>query len=207
MYDKEFYEKYARASLEFFYGEKLKKFVLAECPDLQNDTDNIGVEVTRGISQYVGKMSRLANECMENNLTFDQKISRANRMFRKNFLGIIHESGAFVIADPQNGVDSYEIHIREIVEKIKIKVEKLDKLYKKFETNCLYVFTEYPLKSKQIWVLADLMNAENLSQYDIYFINALDRVYVINAKDNFKFTKYKYSAAELCGFTQQGQAD
>ena len=142
MYDKEFYEKYARASLEFFYGEKLKKFVLAECPDLQNDTDNIGVEVTRGISQYVGKMSRWANECMENSLTFDQKISRANRMFRKNFLGIIHESGAFVIADPQNGVDSYEIHIREIVEKIKIKVEKLDKLYKKFETNCLYVFTE-----------------------------------------------------------------
>ena len=112
MYDKEFYEKYAKASLEFFYGEKLKNFVLAECPDLQNDTDNIGVEVTRGISQYVGKMSRLANECMENNLTFDQKISRANRMFRKNFLGIIHESGAFVIADPQNGVDSYEIHMK-----------------------------------------------------------------------------------------------
>lgn len=202
MYDKEFFEKYACASLEFFYGDKLQNFINSECPDLQDEKDSVGIEVTRGISQYIGKISRLANECMEKNLPLEQKFSRANRMFRKNFLGVIHESGAFVIADPQNGEDSYELHIRQIIEKIKVKIEKLEKLYKKFDWNCLYVFSEYPLKSKQIWVLADLMNAENLIQYDIYFINALDRIFVINAKDNFNFVKHKYSAADLCKFTK-----
>ena len=120
MYDKEFYEKYARASLKFFYEDKHKNFVLSECPDIQNDIDNIGIEVTRGISEYEGKFSRLANECIENNLNLNQRFSRANRMFRKNFLGVIHESNAFVIADPQNGEDSYELHIRQIFDKIKI---------------------------------------------------------------------------------------
>lgn len=201
MYDKEFYEKYARASLEFFYKEKLSNFVNSECPDLQNEHDNVGIEVTRGISEYIGKMSRLTNECMEKNLPLEQKFSRANRMFRKNFLGVIHESGAFVIADPQNGEDSYELHIREIIEKIKIKSDKFEKLYKKYKMNCLYIFTEYPFKSKQIWVLADIMNAENLNTYDLYFINALDRIYIINSKENFDFAKYKFSAADLCKFT------
>lgn len=202
MYDKYFFEKYARVSLEFFYKEKLSNFVCSECPDLQNETENIGIEVTRGISQYSGKMARLASECMEKNLTLNQKFSRANRMFRKNFLGVIHESGAFVIADPQNGEDSVELHIREIFEKIKIKIDKFEKLYKKFDTNCLYVFSEYPLKSKDIWILADWMSAENLTEYDFYFINALDRIYIINSHDNFSFAKHKYSAAELCKFTE-----
>lgn len=205
MYDKEFYEKYAKASLKFFYEEIHKNFFLSECPDIQNDIDNIGIEVTRGISEYSGKFSRLANECLEQNLPLEQRFSRANRMFRKNFLGVIHESNAFVIADPQNGEDYYELHIRQIIEKVKIKIEKLDKLYKKYEWNCLYVFSEYPFKSKQIWVLADLMNAEKLNQYDIYFINALDRLFVINTRDNFNFTKRKYSASELCQFTKEAQ--
>jgi len=205
MYDKEFYEKYALASLAFFYEERHGNFFLSECPDIQNDKDNIGIEVTRGISEYSGKFSRLSNESIENNLSLEQRFSRANRMFRKNFLGVIHESNAFVIADPQNGEDYSELHIREIVEKIKIKVDKLEKLYKKFEWNCLYVFAEYPLKSKHIWILADLMNAENLNHYNIYFINALDRLYVINARDNFNFTKRKFTAAELCHFTEMSQ--
>lgn len=201
MYDKEFYEKYAKASLEFFYKDKLQNFTNSECPDLQNEKDDIGIEVTRGISEYIGKISRLENECMEKNLPLEQKFSRANRMFRKNFLGVIHESGAFVIADPQNGEDSYELHIREIIEKIKIKSEKFNKLYKKYKMNCLYVFAEYPFKSRHIWVLADLMNAETLNIYDLYFINALDRIYIINSKDNFNFAKYMFSAADLCQFT------
>ncbi|MBQ2645593.1 hypothetical protein IJG14_08500 [bacterium] len=206
MYDKEFYEKYAKSSLKFFYEEQYKNFTLSECPDIQNDIDNIGIEVTRGISEYSGKFSRLSQECLENNLPLEQRFTRANRMFRKNFLGVIHENNAFVIADPQNGEDYYELHIKQIFEKIKIKIDKLEKLYKKFEWNCLYVFAEYPLKSHQIWVLADLMCAENLIQYDIYFINALDRLYVINAKDNFNFTKHKYTAKELCLFTSEAQS-
>ena len=152
MFNKEFYERYAIASLEFFYGENLKNFVHSECPDLQNEKDSVGIEVTRGISEYNGKISRLENECIENNLALEQKFSRANKMFRDKFMGVIHESGAFVIADPQNGEDCYELHVREIIEKIKIKIHKLEKLYKKFNWNCLYVFSEYPLKSKQIWV-------------------------------------------------------
>ena len=205
MYDKEFYEKYALASLKFFYEERHQNFYLSECPDIQNEKDNIGIEVTRGISEYSGKFSRLYQECIENNLPLEQRFTRANRMFRKNFLGVIHENNAFVIADPQNGEDYSELHIREIVEKVKIKTEKFEKLYKKFEWNCLYIFSEYPLKSKHIWILADLLNAENLTKYDLYFINALDRIYVINSRDNFNFTKHKYTAADLCEFTETSQ--
>lgn len=207
MYDKEFYEKYALASLKFFYEDKYNNFFLSECPDIQNDIDSIGIEVTRGISEYEGKFSRLSFECMEKNLPLDQRFFRANRMFRKNFLGVMHENNAFFIADPQNGEDSYELHIKKIIEKIKIKIEKLNKLYKKFDWNCLYVFSEYPLKFRHIWVLADLMNADSLNNYDVYFVNALDRLYVINARDNFNFTKRKYSASELCDFTDFANKD
>ena len=41
MYDKEFYEKYALASLKFFYEDKYNNFFLSECPDIQNDIDSI----------------------------------------------------------------------------------------------------------------------------------------------------------------------
>ena len=157
MPNKRFYEKYANASLKFFYGENHENFVLSESPDLQNEKDNIGVEVTRGISEYEGRLSRLANECMEQNLPLDKRVTRANKMFRKNFLGMVHENLGFVIADPENGHDCGELHVRQIIEKIKIKTDKLQNLYKQFEWNCLYVFAEYPLKSKHILVLADLL--------------------------------------------------
>ena len=201
MYNKIFFERYAKASLEFFYKEKIVNFIQGESPDLQNEVDNIGIEVTRGISQYEGKVSRLESECMSQNLHLEQRFSRANRMFRKNFLGVIHESGGFVITDPENGDNSYEIHIRQILGKIKIKIEKLHKLYKKYDWNCLYIFSEYPLKPKQLWVLADILNGENLIDYDLYFINAVDCTYVINARDGFNYTCHKYSASELCNFT------
>lgn len=202
MNNKVFFERYAKISLEFFYKDKIENFVFSECPDLQNEKDNIGIEVTRGISEYEGKVARLANECISMNLALDKKISRATQMFRKNFLGVIHESGGFVIADPENGDNSYELHLRQILEKIKIKIEKLHKLYKKYDWNCLYIFSEFPLKPKQIWVLADIMNGENYTDYDLYFINAMDCIYVINARDNFNYTYHKYTAFELCNFTE-----
>ena len=121
-------------------------------------------------------------------------------MFRKNFLGVIHESNAFVIADPQNGDTRYEIHVIEMLEKIKIKIEKLHKLYKKFNSNCLYIFSEFPMQNNQIWVLADIMNAENMSDYDLYFINAVDRLYIINPHENFEFICHKYTSSEICEF-------
>lgn len=207
MFDKEFYEKYACASLKFFYEDLQENFFLADCPDIQNDKDSIGIEVTRGISEYSGKYSRLFQDCIEKNLNLEERYSRANRMFRNNFLGIMHEYNSFVINNPQYENDYYELHIRKIIEKIKIKIEKLEKIYKKFDWNCLYIFAEYPFKSNHIWVLSDLMCAENLTQYDIYFINALDRIYVINARDNFNFKKRKYTAAELCDFTKEAQKE
>ena len=77
MYNKNFYEKYALASMKFFYGKDLKNFVHSECPDLQNEENSIGVEVTRGISEYEGKFSRLAIECMEKNLPLEERFSYA----------------------------------------------------------------------------------------------------------------------------------
>lgn len=207
MPNKRFYEKYANASLKFFYGENHKNFVLSESPDLQNEKDNIGVEVTRGISEYEGRLSRLANECMEQNLPLDKRVTRANKMFRKNFLGMFHENLGFVIADPSNSSDCGEIHVRHILEKIKIKTDKLENLYKKFDWNCLYVFAEYPLKSRHIWILTDLLSAEQLHKYDIYFINALDRLYIINSRKEFKFQKHSFSATELGEFTEEAYKD
>jgi hypothetical protein len=203
MPNKRFYEKYAKESLEFFYESNNKNFSLSECPDLQNIEDGIGIEVTRGISEYTGRLTRLATECMEKNLPLESRVDRANKIFRKNFLGVMHENLGFVIANPENADDCAEIHVREIIEKIKTKTEKLERLYKKFEWNCLYVFAEYPLKSKHIWILSDLLNAEKLDQYSIYFINALDRIYIINTKDDFKFQKHKYTAKELADFTEK----
>ena len=205
MYDKHFYEKFAHKSLGFFYGDKIANFIYGESPDLQNETDNIGIEVTRGISQYEAKFIRLSTESIENNLNLQERFERANRMFRKNFLGVIHESNGFVIADPQNGDRGYEIHVIQILEKIKIKIEKLHKLYKKFNTNCLYIFSEFPMQKNQIWVLTDIMNAENMNDYDLYFINAIDRLYIINPAENFEFTCRKYSTAEISEFKKQTQ--
>ena len=71
----------------------------------------------------------------------------------------------------------------------------------------MYVFAEYPLKLKHICILADLLSAEQLNKYDIYFINALDRLYIINARKDFKFQKHSFSATELGEFTEKGYKD
>ena len=61
-YDKIYFEKYALLSIVDCLQLDLENFQLLDKPDLQNDTDSIGVEVTRAITQHVGFTNALTNK-------------------------------------------------------------------------------------------------------------------------------------------------
>ena len=192
MNDKRYYEKFALYSLESLFKEEFVHFVCAESPDLQDDFDNIGIEVTRGISDYEGRFKRLCNECTERNLSLKARFKQANRMFRKNFLGVFHESNGWVITDPSYGKRKEKFHVETILEKIEIKSDKLERIYKKFNVNGLYIFAEFPLNLLDIVLIASKISKRPLS-FDYYFINVPGKLYFINANDGCTVRKIDFS--------------
>lgn len=204
MYDKKYYEKFALYSLEFFFKEKLGNFFCAEKPDLQNFKDGTGIEVTRGITEYEGKFSRFCEDCAENNLSLSSRVEKGRQMFRKNFLGVIHESNAPVIASPDNGNNNSDKHIEIIYSKILKKSEKLNTIYQKFYVNGLYIFAEYPINLRDIVIISNRISKMKKG-YDIYFINAPGKLYIINAKDGYSITKHDYEASEQGMFAQKAR--
>ena len=51
-YDKKYYEEYAMLTLKYILPDYANNFVHLDKPDLQNEIDGIGIEVTKADHQY-----------------------------------------------------------------------------------------------------------------------------------------------------------
>ena len=61
-YDTCFFERYAMYSLEALLGERYAHLVNADRPDLQDEAQGIGIEVTRAITEDKNVANSLINE-------------------------------------------------------------------------------------------------------------------------------------------------
>ena len=59
MFSKLYYERYAAITIADFFSLNIENFKNKEMPDIQNEVDSIGVEVTRSITSHEGYVSQI----------------------------------------------------------------------------------------------------------------------------------------------------
>lgn len=165
LYDKHYYESYALLSLKHFWDGYSDGFENADRPDLQNKNTNIGIEVVQALSEDEGMWRSKIIEC---NDTDD--IDAINTLYNSKF--------------------DIKRHIEQILEKIDIKLKKLNKDedgYTLFKTNALYIFAESDMiQPEDIRKIIQEVHKKFIHfelKFDILFVNAVDKLFVIKNSD------------------------
>ena len=178
-YKKGYSEIYAFLSLVYFYDKQLKCLSLSDKPDLQSESLDIGIEVTESISKKYG------NERFHINQIFGQKLS-ANEVLIlskrvKAINGKVRIIAGFATYSHHSGLFDTSTIFEKIRESIHLKSDKLNKNYRIFKDNWLYIFTNTSLIEKNdlqtvfdYWPITYLNR--NFSQL---FVNCIDRIFVI----------------------------
>lgn len=197
--DKKYYENYARISLIEIYNKNLINAKLKDKPDIQDEINNIGIEVTR---------SELKNECIASSITnkfFGKNLSLSElelcikRDF-KTFDGAIGEIDGVNYISPSKGMIDYRVKIDKIVASIIKKAKKFEKNYTKFKENDLYIFTVDSCITYSD--IEKVMENEAIKKcpFDNIFINCIDKIYICN-KRNIK--EIKISSVQLRKFKKE----
>ena len=182
VHDTRYFEKYAKLSLACCYDPSWDLLTCGEgveSPDLQSDALDVGVEVTRAISSEEGAAQKVLQEYFQSETAQDWKWSRAYPDLR----GETELLEAVVAVSAFNGKYSFKIHLQNLNRAIETKTKKLNKNYKHFKTNGLYIFTfttDWSREKVQRAVRAASSTAEYDIQYDILFINCIDKIYAVD---------------------------
>lgn len=180
-YNKKYFEIYAKKTLEYCYNESwIKCFdVNKEKPDLQSETLNIGIEVTRALPQKNGKINSMFNKYVNKNIKYSELKNKVESLG-----GTVYKIGKSTIMSPTQGLSDFKNHIDDLI--CAIKVKTIDKLpdYKIFSKNMLYVFTHEALFTQaDIENAFKILNLELLEydlKFDLYFINCIDMIFVVD---------------------------
>lgn len=171
LYDKYYYESYALLTLKHFWKDFKEGFLNSDRPDLQNEKENIGIEVVQALSEYEGMCRSIENN--------NYGISLPKEYFEYDNR-----------KDKCNNAYSDRYHINEIINAVNEKLHKLNKHedgYTIFKTNGLYVYAENSLlvfeDVKDILpIINDIQSGFELN-FDIIFINAIEKMFIINQND------------------------
>ena len=181
-YDTRFFEKYAMLSLQYCYHTEWKGFAYGqgvESPDLQCEKLGIGIEVTRAVSRADGLSEKIMHAYLHKN--------QEGQIFGENSISIENETAT--VKALANDFQ-FKVHLEDLERSIRVKTDKLNRIYKKFPENDLYIFTFRAMEPGDVArVFAETEGAVNAFpiQYDFYFINCLDRIYIKkNGKEEIK---------------------
>ncbi|MCK9480127.1 MAG: hypothetical protein M0R40_11645 [Firmicutes bacterium] len=165
--DTRYFEKYAMLSLDCM-GLSSAAFLMGESPDLQSEGTGTGIEVTRAISERARLREFVMHELRRSYPTMATDISFSD--------GI-----AFIQA--VNGLFGGKIHIEEIERSIEVKTAKLNKNYKVFAKNHLYVFTfDKNLTADYALFAVRKARPEGKVRFDLFFVNCVDKIYVTDGR-------------------------
>lgn len=161
-----YFEQYARISLKYC-GLQSDNFIMAESPDLQSVKDDTGIEVTRAISVRERLYEVIRHEIRKSYPTLAADIS-----FEKDMAVITAINGFF----------GGKIHIEEIEHSIITKTHKLNKNYKIFKDNYLYIFTfDKRLDREYIKTAANYAESQTADEkykYKLFFINCVNKIHI-----------------------------
>lgn len=175
-FDTCFFERYAMVSLSTLMGEHYAHLVNRDRPDLQDETQSIGIEVTRAIRENKNVANALVNEMAGKEI---MEVNSAD-------LRQINQSGyAYGLGDGSLvGRNEYEywslaLPLKRILE---IKMDKVNNgFYGDFQEFGLFVFTKEDLDIPQIEQTMAFMiehQAQQSTSYGRLFISQIQKLFV-----------------------------
>lgn len=190
MYDKNYYEEYARLTLEDIFPYDLANFSHADKPDIQNKIDSIGIEVTRAECSSLIQTSQYAKR-FHGEKPSRKVIDRFHGEFFFNKKGIV------IGHSPSKGFIT-PCTVEQIVFALKGKKKKCPS-YEQFSKMGVYFFTSlFEINDQEIQELKAL----DISPYDFIIVNSGNLIYMIENHQirqvnvSKKLAKFKSAAKE-----------
>jgi len=194
--NEEYYKTYAKLTLAYIYDKKLLNLKVEgiESPDMQNEDLSLGIEVTRAITQEIGVGISINVNGFGKNLSYNdiKKIAEKKKKFKGEIFKLNNGTTGLSFLP---GMYDTSYPIKLIEDSILTKLKKLNKEYKIFKTNGLYIyaqlrpFDEYNLKN----LLENINNTVEYKYYfSIYFINCTDKLIIYDCSQK-KFEEFNIS--------------
>jgi hypothetical protein len=196
-YDTCFFERYAMYSLEALLGERYAHLVNADRPDLQDEEQGIGIEVTRAIRENKNVANALVNEMAGE----DVKEVNAEDLLHINQSGYAYGLGdGSIIGRNEYEYWSLALPLKRILE---IKMNKVnDGFYGDFHEFGLFVFTKEDLDLDQIKQTIAFMMEKQAYQNRLYsrlFISQIQTLFDCDLETG-RYRKIKISQEQRRSF-------
>lgn len=169
-------------------------FIQGECPDIQNKTDSIGIEVTTAITRQDGITKHLTERIFGHEYIDDDNLRTAINKIDTRFNGDAYVIDNIACISSNHGLtdtmDMLDI-IKQTVDKKNIKLDT----YKQFEHNWLYIdfpsalFEDYEI----VWIC---MYELTRCDFESIIIKTLDKIYKVQENSMplcIKIDDYKQS--------------
>lgn len=189
-FDKHYYERYAELTLYNAFPEWESHFTRRDRPDLQNEIDDIGVEVTSSTPSTIRENLAYGARLLGG------KVSNKDEEQYRGKLFLTSERVAYAFS-PTKGLVDADVS-PQIISAISHKCS-LWKEYKEFGRRGLYIFSGTSLIDEEM--LERIETSESFSFFQMIFINAIDRIYYY--VDGWK--QKEFTDEELAEFKRAAQ--
>ncbi|MDO4834888.1 MAG: hypothetical protein Q4B07_00325 [Clostridia bacterium] len=165
-YDKHYFERYALLTLYSAFPEWEAHFTRRERPDLQNETDGVGIEVTSSTPSHIREVEAFGQKILGKTVSSEDE---------KRFWGdlfLTSERVVYAYSPTKGLVDSDKSP--EIISAI---VNKRDiwEGYKEFNVRGVYVFTGTSIIDEEM--LEKVEKSEAFPFFQLVLVNAMDKLY------------------------------
>ncbi len=186
-YNKLYWEEYARLSLSVLFPEFHNHFFVSDKPDLQNNIENIGIEVTNATPEEYRERDAYATKYY-GKMPTDKEITnfQGEFFFDKNGV-VIGSSPTRGLVTPINYID-----INHIIEEKKKKANN----YTKFRTLGIYIFSPLFLLDTDVETISSM----DTTPFDFLIINCQDVLYYI---DKGEIKTNDISSEQMCLFKRE----
>ena len=199
-FDTCFFERYAMVSLASLLGEHYAHLVNRDRPDLQDETQSIGIEVTRAIRENKNVANALVNEMAGE----DVKEVNAEDLRHINQSGYAYGLGdGSIIGRNEYEFWSLALPLKRILE---IKMDKVNNgFYGDFHEFGLFVFTKEDLDLDQIKQTIAFMRERQAYQNRLYsrlFISQIQSLFDCDLETG-RYRKIKINEAQRRSFYEE----
>ena len=199
-FDTCFFERYAMVSLASLLGEHYAHLVNRDRPDLQDETQSIGIEVTRAIRENKNVANALVNEMAGE----DVKEVNAEDLRHINQSGYAYGLGdGSIIGRNEYEFWSLALPLKRILE---IKMDKVNNgFYGDFHEFGLFVFTKEDLDIEQIKQAIAFMMEKQAYQNRFYsrlFISQIQALFDCDLEKG-RYRKIKISEMQRRSFYEE----
>lgn len=155
-------EKEAYLILQLLWPYFSNNYYNGESPDLQNDIDSVGIEITQAVTNMPQKYAKINN--LVANMHSTQNPQVVQELIYTNKDGLLTKEDK----TPTNEI------IQVCQNRIKIKLEKFNKNYKHYQTNGLFLFIRNSFLTKtnvkEIYEYFHSINMNMSKKVDMLFI-------------------------------------